>query len=178
MTVTGPGDSGVRSAAITFGGPAGDGFYARASDDPAVFVAPAVLRALASRPPVERRRFVLDRESLGSLAVIAGGIRRSVPLEDEAGAALADALSGLVVQAAVHTGRAVPGEGFDAQPLEIDATSTAEAGATVETRLTFGARTQLDGVDGYFARAAGVDATFVVLRPGVDAIVAAVQRMP
>ncbi len=178
MTVTGPGDSGVRSAAVTFGGPAGDGFYARASDDPAVFVAPAVLRALASRPPVERRRFVLDPESLKSLAVVAGGIHRSVPLEAEAGAALADAISGLVVRAAVHTGRPAPGEGFDAQPLEIDATSTAEAGATVETRLTFGARTQLDGVDGYFARAAGLDATFFVLRPGVDAIVAAVQSMP
>ena len=175
LTVTGPGDSGVRSAAITFGGPAGDGFYARASDDPAVFVAPAVLRALASRPPVERRRFVLDRESLKSLAVVEGGVRRSVPLEAEAGAALADAIAGLAVRAAVHTGRAAPGEGFDAQPLEIDATSTAEAGAAVETRLTFGARTQLDGVDGYFARAAGLDATFFVLRPGVDAVVAAVQ---
>jgi hypothetical protein len=45
----------------------------------------------------------------------------------------------------------------------------------VETRLAFGARTRLDGVDGYFARVAGLDATFVVLRPGVDAVLAAVQ---
>lgn len=175
MKLAGPGDSGVRHASVTFGGPSGDGFYARTSDDPAVFVAPGVLRALASRPPLDRRRFLLDRDSLTGLVVMRDGVRHRANLDTEGGSELADAVSGLVVKAALHTGRAAPGEGFDAPTLQIDATSAAEAGPAVETRLTFGARTQLDGVDGYFARAAGLDATFVVLRSGVDAVLSALR---
>jgi hypothetical protein len=40
--------------------------------------------------------------------------------------------------------------------------------------LTFGAATQVDGVAGYFARAAGLDATFFLLGPGVDTLLASV----
>jgi hypothetical protein len=173
MTVGGHGDAGERHASITFGAATEDGVYARASDDPAVFVAPAVLRALATHPVLERRRFQLDRASLSTLAAVRDGVRREVSTGTDAESAVADALSSLVVRAALHTGRATPAEGFDRPGLEIDATYRSDAGALSSTRLWFGASTNVDGEGGYFARVSGLDATFFVLRPAVDAAIAA-----
>jgi hypothetical protein len=141
-------------------------------------VAPAILRALATHPVLERRRFRLDRASLTGLVFVRDGVRHKTTLDTDGGAALVDAISSLVVRAALHTGHPEAAEGFDHPVLEIEATARAEAGAPTETRLTFGARTQVDGVDGYFARAAGLDATFVVLGPGVEAVLAAVWGEP
>jgi hypothetical protein len=172
ITLGGARDAETRRATIVFGAATEDGFYARASDDAAVFIAPAILRALATHPVVERRRFRLDRATLTDLVIARAGARHRAPLDAEGGAATVDAVSSLVVRAALHTGRADASEGFDRPVLEIDAKTRSDAGPATETRLTFGALTQVDGVDGYFARASGLDATFFVLRPGVDAILA------
>jgi hypothetical protein len=174
MTVGTLGDGGTRRAAITFGAAAEGGFYARTSEDASVFVAPGVLRSMLMHPVIERRRFVLDPASVTSVVVAHDGIRREVSLAGDGGRAIVDALSGLVVRAALHTGRPAPSEGFDHPRLEMAVTTRAEAGAATETRLTFGATTQIDGADGYFARAAGLDATFFVLDAGVDALLASV----
>ena len=40
MTVDAAGDGGARHVTLTFGATAEGGFYARTSEDPAVFVAP------------------------------------------------------------------------------------------------------------------------------------------
>jgi hypothetical protein len=174
MTVGAPGDGGMRRATITFGAATEGGFYARTSDDAAVFEVPGILRSLLTHPVIERRRFLLDPASLTSLLVTRDGVRREASLATEGGTAIADALSGLVVRAALHTGRAGTAEGFDRPVLEVVATTRAEAGLPAEARLTFGAPARIDGVDGYFARAGGLDATFFVLKPGVDALLAAV----
>jgi len=50
------------------------------------------------------------------------------------------------------------------------ATKHADGGALVDTRITVGAPTEVDGAPGYFARAAGLDATFIVPRARIAAI--------
>jgi len=169
MTVDAPGDGGTGHVTITFGAATDGGFYARTSEGAAVFVVPGVLRSLLTHPLIERRRFVVDPANLARLVLAHDGAHLEVALATEGGAALADALSSLVVRTAVHTGRPGADEGFDHPVLEVVATTRAETGVT-ETRLTFGAQTQVDGESGYFARAAGLDATFLVLGPGVEAL--------
>ncbi len=176
MTVD-AGDGGTRRVTLTFGAQTEGGFYARASDDPAVFVAPGILRSLLTHPLIERRRFRVDPERLTNLVVARDGVRREASLTTEGGTTIAQALSGLVVRAALHAGRAGADEGFDHPALEVVATTRTDAGVT-ETRLTFGAPTQVDGVDGYFARAAGLDATFFVLKPAVETMIEAVASGP
>ena len=79
------------------------------------------------------------------------------------------ALSALYAQSALHTGPPAPAEGLDHPILEVDATPAPSAHAA-EIRLTFGAPVHESALDGYFARASGVDATFLVPRGLVDAI--------
>ena len=43
-------------------------------------------------------------------------------------------------------------------------------GAAVDTHIAIGAPARVDSIDGYFARAAGVDATFVVPKNAVNAV--------
>ena len=58
------------------------------------------------------------------------------------------------------------------------ATTREGVGASTETRLSFGAPTQLDGATGYYARAAGLDATFFVMGAGVDAMIGVLSSHP
>jgi hypothetical protein len=155
----------ARSVTLSFGADAGGGaFYARASDDPGVFVASGVLHALATHPAIERNRFHLDSHALGPITVAHGERRRAVALDGDAPDALARAVEGLYAEAALHTGAPGKSEGIDHPTLEV-------SGAGVH--LSIGAPAKVDGIDGYYARAAGVDATFIVPKHAVDAIVAA-----
>jgi hypothetical protein len=54
--------------------------------------------------------------------------------------------------------------------LEIVAPARVDGGALVETRIVVGAETEVDGAAAYFARAAGLDATFAVPKARVTAI--------
>jgi hypothetical protein len=69
-------------------------------------------------------------------------------------------------------------EGFDHPVLEIEATTREGVGASTETRLSFGAPTQLDGATGYYARAGGLDATFFATGASVDAVIGALSGPP
>jgi hypothetical protein len=179
ITIAGGGDASPQRIDLLLGGEAGaeagGGYYARRSDDPAVFVVPAVVRALAARPVVDRRRFSIDPSRLVALSVTVDGAKHAAALDADAAAPLADAFAGWSAYAALHVGRADVGEGMDHPTLVVDATSRGDAGA-VDTRLTVGAATQVDGVQGYFARADGVNATFIVPKRDVDAVLAVVSR--
>jgi hypothetical protein len=154
-----------RSVTLSFGAEAGAGaFYARASDDPGVFVASGVLHAVASHPAIDRKRFHFDAHALGSVTVVQGDHRRVVALDADVPDALTKAVEGLYAEAALHTGAPAKSEGMDHPALEV-------LGAGVH--VSIGAPTSVDGIDGYYARAAGVDATFIVPKHAVDAIVAA-----
>jgi hypothetical protein len=160
--------------------------YARTLDGAEVFLAPAALRDVASRPAVDRSRFRIDVTRVTQLVLIRNGAKLVLSLagtgdrmartgDEDAGAddKLEGALAALSADDAVHTGPAVREEGMDHPTLEIEATRRNEAGAPIETRIAIGALgapMHAGTADAYFARVAGVDATFAVAKPLVDAI--------
>jgi hypothetical protein len=192
LTLQSPGDGGApRRIGLTFGdGNDADGtLYARTTDGNGVLLAPSALRDLASHPAIDRGRLRLDPSAMSRIVIERGGAKlvlsrvngdslvrvvdpharldAGAPDEtDEADKKLASAFDGFYADCAVHAGPAVANEGMDHPTLAIEATSRGTGGAPVETRIAVGAETK----DGYFARVAGVDATFDVPRAAVQAI--------
>jgi hypothetical protein len=161
-------DGGTRRVSIAFGAAGDGGYYARTSDDPSVLVASPGLRAVLAHPVIDRSRFRLDT-SAATVAVVHDGVRHLVSA-DAGDDKLAAAMAGLYAQSALHAGPATPDEGLGRPTLEIVATGRGDGGAPVETRITVGAETQVDGAAAYFARTAGLDATFAVPKATVAAI--------
>lgn len=165
-------DGGIaRREGIVFGAATENGFFAHTLDDGAVFVAPGVLRVMAGHPAIERRRFHLNPAALTSLVLVHRGERRTVSTDAGDEDKLAAAVAALYAHSALHGGAAARGEGMDHPTLEILATLRSDGGGLAETHLIIGAATRVDEADGYFARVAGVDATFFVPRHVVDSIV-------
>ncbi|MDP9002027.1 MAG: DUF4340 domain-containing protein [Myxococcota bacterium] len=192
LTLTDPAiDGGARRVSVLFGANGDGGVYARAREDPAVFVAPAGLRALVSHPSIDRNRFRIDPTVLKSVTFVRGSTPfvfertgdRLVPQGGEAGEAgdadkLEGALEGLHAQTALHLGAPAAEEGMSRPTLEIIArTRGGDAGAG-ETRIVVGAGARIDGADAYFARVSGIDATFAVPQRVVAAVVDALSRGP
>ena len=164
------GDAGpARRATLLFGADADGGTYARTQDDPAVFVAPKVLRELVAHPAIDRGRFRLDLGSLTSVTLLRGSARRTLGHDSE-NDKLASAIGGLYALSALHPGAPAAAEGFDRPTLEIDASAGPDAAAATPTRIVVGAPTVVDGVDAYFARTSDVNATFAVPHNAVGAI--------
>lgn len=165
LALGGPDAGPVRNVTLSFGAEAGDGsFYARASDDPAVFVASGVLHALAVHPAIDRKRLHVDVQALGTLTVVHDGRRRVLEADADAPDALSKAVEGLYAEAALHTGPPGKSEGMDHPTLEVVGTGV---------HIVIGAPASVDGIDGYYARASGIDASFIVPRHVVDAVTAA-----
>jgi Domain of unknown function (DUF4340) len=162
----------ARRDGIVFGAATAGGFFAHTLGDPAIFVTPGVLRELASHPAIERRRFRLDPAALASLALVHGGERRIVSPDASDDDRLVQAVAALVAQVALHTGPPARAEGMDRPSLDILATARPDGGAATDTRVSIGAATRVDEADGYFARVAGLDATFFVPKQIVDSIIA------
>jgi hypothetical protein len=184
LTLASSGSEPPRRLGIVFGAPTGEsGVFARTADGAGVFIAPAALRALASRPPVDRGALRVDLGALARVALTRGGARivlgRDVVdggvafdrTDSDAGVpeTLESALEGLRAEWALHTGPATADEGFDRPTLEIDAAPLSDASAA-PVRITIGAPARDGATDGYFARAAGVDATFLVRSAAVHAV--------
>jgi hypothetical protein len=179
-----------RRVGLVFGDQAEGGLYARTVDGQGVFLAPLALREIASHPAIDRSRFRLNPASLARVVLERKGTRlvlsrphgseRLVPLvaerdkeqstEDDPGAGLDAALAGLYAECALHVGSSEADEGMDRPTLSIEATSHGDAGVPVVTRISIGAPTRNGATDAYFARVAGVDATFAVPRGAVTAI--------
>jgi hypothetical protein len=155
---------------IVFGAATAGGFFAHTLGDPAVFVAPTVLRQVSSHPAIERRRLRIDPAALTSLVLIRAGQRRIVSPDAGDDEVLLRAVAALYAQVALHAGPATRAEGLDRPQLEILATARADGGGAVDTHLSLGAATRVDEADGYFARVAGLDATFFVPKQVVDSI--------
>ena len=188
-----PDGGAPRRVGLIFGDESEGGLYARAADGAGVFLAPLALRDLASHPPIDRGRFRLDLPSVVRVVVERGGARvvlsrphgadRLVRLGAEAdggepeaiepGKSLESALAGLYAECAVHAGPPDATEGMDRPLLAIEATARGDAGAPIQTRIAIGAPTRDGTTDAYFARIAGVDATFDVPRAVVSAILEA-----
>jgi hypothetical protein len=160
---------GGRKVSIALGAAADDGYYARTSEGPAVFAASSGLRAALAHPAIDRARFRLDAAGGSAVTVFHDGVRHVVSA-DAGDDKLALALAGLYAQSALHAGAPAPDEGLGHPTLDIVATSRADGGALQETRIAIGAETEVDGAPAYYARAAGLDATFAVPRARVAAI--------
>lgn len=167
------GEGGPRRVALAFGAAGEGGVYAHAQDDAAVFLAPSTLRAMLAHPAIDRSRLRVDATTGSLVTVSHGGERRTLGPDIADGDRLAGAVSSLHAQAALHAGAPARDEGFEHPTLEVLAVSHHDGAAPAETRVVVGAETKVDGADAYFARVAGVDATFAVPSPTVDAILAA-----
>ena len=182
LTLNGTGSAASpRRVSLVFGAEGDGGVYARTLDAPEVFVAPEVLRDLASRPDIDRSRLRVDPDALATVTLVRGSERLTLdrvadrlvrPAREEAGNddALDEALAALSAESAVHVGPPARDEGMDHPTLEIDATAAFVDAGPREARIAIGAATRLGTADVYFARAAGVDATFAVPRRAVQAI--------
>jgi hypothetical protein len=170
-----------RRVGLVFGGAGDGGVYARTSDAPGVFVVGSGLRALASRPAVDRAAFLLDLASSQRVTVAHGAARlvlargadgRFERTDADGGVPekLESALAGLRAESALHTGPPSQDEGFDRPTLEIETAGGRDGGAPSTARIAIGAPASDAAVDGYFARAAGLDATFLVSRAVVLAV--------
>jgi Domain of unknown function (DUF4340) len=176
-------DAGARSVSLAFGSDGEGGTYARTFDDPAVFVAPAFLRTLASRSDVDRNPLRLDPSVLTTVTLARGAARlilartadRLVREDRENRDAgdderLETALAGFAPEAAIHTGPPAREEGMAHPTMEITAKIAGADSSRRETRIAIGAATREGEKDFFFARASNVDATFVVPRRAVTAI--------
>ena len=168
-TASSPGDAGARRVSIALGAAGEGGFYAHTLDEPAVFVVSPGLREVLAHPAIDRSRFRLDPGAGTAVAVVHDGVRHVVSA-DAGDDKLAVAMAGLYAQSALHAGAVAPDEGLARPLLEIVATSHADGGAPVETHITIGAETEVDGAPSFFARAMGVNATFAVPKARVAAI--------
>ncbi|HXN34036.1 MAG TPA: DUF4340 domain-containing protein, partial [Polyangiaceae bacterium] len=189
VTLTLGGDAGhadARRVSLIFGAEGDGGVYAHTLGDPAVFIAPKVVRELASRPAVDRSRLRIDPGALTSATLGRDSARlvlersgdRLVRLPRGRDAAgdddkLQTALSGFYALAALHTGPPARDEGMDRPTLEITARTLAAVGGLHEIRVSVGGQAHLGAEDVYFARAAGIDATFAVPAGAVTAILGA-----
>jgi hypothetical protein len=169
-----------RRAGIVFGDAGEGGFYAHAIGDPAVFLAPTVLRDLVTHPAIDRSAFRVDPSTLSSVSLEHGSSRlvlsragtdlvRADQVDADAGTdAIAHALSSLYAVATLHPGPAAADEGMNHPTLVLDLATDSRT----TTHLTIGAAASVDGIDAYFARARGIDATFLVPKAPVTALLA------
>lgn len=182
LTVTSrQGPTGPRQVGIVFGDEHTGGYYAKTLDGPAVFVAPAALRVLASHPAIDRAKLRLDNSLLTRVTLVHDGERRVIDITPLAGSPVAasgdagqterlgQAVASFYAHDALHSGAPPRSEGFDRPTLQIDAILRADAGSA-ERVITIGAPTRVGPFDAYFARLAGVDATFAVPRGSVERI--------
>jgi hypothetical protein len=170
----GSADAAPRRVGVSFGATGDGGVYAKTLDDPAVFVAPVALRRALAHPAIDHGALRVDPAEQG-VTVVGGGTRRTLERGAPEAEGLARALGGVRARVALHAGPPARTEGFDHPALEIIAGGPADARPAVETRITIGARTQVDGADVYFARVSGVDATFAVPAAAIAAVADALK---
>jgi hypothetical protein len=159
------GDGGDRELRVELGRAAEGGVYARTSQGPAVFVAPATLGELARAWLVNLHGFAFEGDEV---QLERDGKQVAVRADGGADATQAalDAARTLRADSVAHLGPARPAEGF-ARPSLVIAT---RAGAG-RKRVVVGAEVEGDGKRRY-ARVDGVEATFEIdadrLRPFYD----------
>ncbi len=172
-------DGGSPFHTMVIGAEAEGDAFARTLEDPAVFTAPASLRALAQHPAIDRSLFRIDASpgahatltrDRTKISLTASGGAFSRPGREEAGDdAVGAALTATYARNAVHAGPAAPREGFDFPTLEIELAS--RSAPSVVRRIIVGAPIGSPD-DGYFARVSGVNATFALGGRTVGALLA------
>jgi hypothetical protein len=177
------GDAGVNEERLVVGRPGAGGYFAKLASNPGVF---SIERAVVERLSVllvNRGVFLVDPKLVARLTLASGEER--LVLERRAGelvpvagrtpdpAALSSALEALAslrAESAVHTGPPLPQEGFSAPSFTVRVEPSPGLGPPRAFRV--GKSDQVAGHPVRYARADGVDATFVIaeskLRPVFD----------
>jgi hypothetical protein len=160
---------------LTVGAETSGGYFGALEGVPGVFVLPKAVVHDASTWLLDRSVFVVDLSRFDAIELELGSRRlklerRGDGFVPKAGSPelapamierLLAALTTLRAEAALHTGPARAGEGFEHPTLQIRFGSSKPAG---ETRvLRFGAESSFRGTSVRFARRSGIDATYGVL---------------
>ncbi len=174
-------DAGATERTLVVGATAPGGYYARFGDDQGVFL---LERAVVERLEtlfVDRSAPMADPATLARVRLKHG--EKALTLERRGGTLAAtggatvdasvltpalEALAALRAEAAVHTGKALPNEGFATPALDIVAEPSPGLGASRHLRV--GAQEVFRGLPVRYARVDGIDATFVVAESKVKAI--------
>lgn len=182
-----------RSIRVALGAPAASGSFARAGDDPAVFIAPRALEDAADRWLLDRATTAVAPETLAR-ATLTGDdgkhlvIERSGdalriaglpadPVTSARAATIRDALGELTAEGAVSVGPAEKSQGFDKPRLDIlvERAGVGTSEKVPPVRLRFGATDSLHGVSVVYVRRDGVAATWAVAQGKVRALLDALQ---
>jgi hypothetical protein len=173
----------ARSVAIVFGRETVGGYYAKTTESPGVFIAPETVRVMASRPAIDRERLRVDPRTVTRVTLVRGGARvvlerkgtQWVGADGDAGKGerLGDGVLEVAAEDALHSGPPARSEGFARPTLEIEAVAAGDGTTPSTTDIVVGAPTHVGKSDAYFARVSGIDATFAVARPRIDAILGA-----
>jgi hypothetical protein len=182
MELDANGDGGKRSLGIVFGKEAeGGAFYARATSDRAVFLAPRALRDGALNWLIGRGGFRADPGSVERVTLSRGASRAVFPGRrggsrdsgsNDVASKVLDTLEVLRPEAVVHLGPPRHDEGFDAPTLDVRV-STVTDGGPREIHFVFGDTARVNRERLVYARVDGVDATYGIARDRVAALVEA-----
>ena len=159
---------------LVIGAETSDGYFARLSPDPAVFVLPRVAFADLSTPLVDRALCRWSKEELARVELGQGSRSLTLTREGEAwqgsgvssarAAELVEAVSALRAEQALHLGAARPNEGFGKPTATVSLTDKAGQ----RSRLLLGARDTLGDSPIVYARRDDVDATFALSRRAAE----------
>lgn len=168
-----PDDAGASEANLSVGRATPGGYFASIAQNPGVFVLERATAEKLSVLLIDRSAFVLDAKALGSANLRAGGRsleferrgealvpKAATGLDPNLGAEVLEVLETLRPEAALHTGPALPEEGFANPALEIELrpANAAEQARTIRV----GAAATRDDLAVRYVRVSNVNATFVI----------------
>jgi hypothetical protein len=179
------GGGGTEVRTLRVGDATSGGAYATLDGTQGVFVLPKRLLELLDTPLIDRSVFVIDPAITRSIRLEAKGV--IITLEKQGGgfvetspqpqlskaqvAQIVEALNDMRAEAAVHVGAARPNEGLQTPELVVTTESSPGGGeALKKLRYRIGAGDAWRSMSVFYARADGVDATFVVARSKVNQV--------
>jgi hypothetical protein len=180
-----PSDGGAEVRTLRVGDATSGGAFATLDGTEGVFVLPKRVLELLDTPLVDRSVFVIDPAITRSIRLEAKGV--SITLERQSGGfvetgaqprlskaqvtQIVEALGDMRAEAAVHVGAARPNEGLQAPELVVTTESSPGGGEAIKKlRYRIGAGDAWRSMSVFYARADGVDATFVVARSKVNQV--------
>jgi Domain of unknown function (DUF4340) len=185
-------DAGApRRLKVTLGARGSSGAFARAGDDPVVFIAPPALEEAADRFFLDRSALALDPASIRRATLMGAGASKLVVDQVDGifrltdaptgaastakASAIRGALADLEAEGAVSLGAPERAQGLDTPRLTVTlevgeaAATTASPGGRADTpiRLRFGAGDAFRGTSVVYVRRDGIDATYAVAQSRV-----------
>jgi hypothetical protein len=182
-----------RTIRVALGSPAASGSFARAGDDPAVFIAPRALEEAADRWLLDRATTAIAPETMTRATLTGEGGKRLVierngealrvagvpadPVSSARAATIRDALADLTAEGAVSVGPAERAQGFDRPRLDVlvERAGVGTREKVPPVHLRFGAADSFQGARVVYVRRDGVAATWAVAQGKARALFEALE---